>query len=42
MGLVYSEIELINAGDLELARRNILDMDDVKKFNVEMLVDSGS
>ena len=42
MGLVYAEIELINAGDLELARRNMLDIDEVKKMNVEMLVDSGS
>lgn len=42
MGLVYAEIELINAGDLELARRNLLDIDDVKKMNVEMFVDSGS
>jgi clan AA aspartic protease len=42
MGLVYAEIELINAIDLELARRNMLDMDDLKKINVKMLVDSGS
>ena len=42
MGLVYAEIELINAGDLALARRNMLDIDEVKKMNVEMLVDSGS
>ncbi len=42
MGLVYAEIELINAGDLELARRNMLDIDEVKRITVEMLVDSGS
>ena len=42
MGLVYAEIELISAGDLELARRNMLDIDEVKKMNVEMLIDSGS
>ncbi|MBP6237429.1 MAG: retroviral-like aspartic protease family protein [Saprospiraceae bacterium] len=42
MGLVYAEIELINAGDLALARRNMLDIDEVKKMNVEMLIDSGS
>lgn len=40
MGLVYAEIELINAVDLELARRNMLDIDEVKKMNVEMLVGS--
>ena len=42
MGLVYAEIELINGGDLELARRNILDPEDIKRMSVEMLVDSGS
>lgn len=42
MGLVYAEIELINAGDLEMVRRNILDIDEVKRMQVEMLVDSGS
>jgi len=42
MGLVYAEIELINAGDLEMVRRSVLDSDDVKKMTVEMLVDSGS
>ena len=42
MGLVYAEIELINGGDLELARRNMLDPEDIKRMSVEMLVDSGS
>ncbi|HMS69383.1 MAG TPA: aspartyl protease family protein [Saprospiraceae bacterium] len=42
MGLVYAEIELINGGDLELARRNMLDPEDIKKMSVEMIVDSGS
>jgi clan AA aspartic protease len=42
MGLVYAEIEIINAGDLEMVRRSVLDADDVKKMTVEMLVDSGS
>ena len=42
MGLVYAEIELINGGDLELARRNMLDPQDIKRMPVEMLVDSDS
>ena len=42
MGLVYAEMELINGGDLELARRNMLDPEDIKRMSVEMLVDSGS
>lgn len=42
MGLVYADIELINAGDLEMSRRNMLDEDEVKKMSVEMLVDFGS
>lgn len=42
MGLVYAEVELINAGDIELARRNYLDIDEVKKLNVTMLVDTGA
>lgn len=40
MGLVYAEIELINAGDMELARRHYIDHDDIKKITVTMLVDT--
>jgi clan AA aspartic protease len=42
MGLVHAEIELINAGDLEMARRHFLDQDEVKRMFVNMLVDSGA
>jgi len=42
MGLVYADIELINAGDLEMVRRNQLDTDEVKRMHVNMLVDSGA
>jgi clan AA aspartic protease len=42
MGLVYAEIELINAGDMELARRHYIDHDDIKKITVTMLVDTGA
>ncbi len=31
MGLVYTEIELINGDDLTMARRNLMDPDDVKR-----------
>lgn len=42
MGMVYAEIELINADDLALARRYILNKDEVKKMTVTMVVDSGA
>ena len=42
MGLVYAEIELINGGDLEMARRHIIGQDEVKRMTVSALVDTGS
>lgn len=42
MGLVYAEIELINAGDMELARRHYIGEDEIKKMPVVALVDTGS
>ena len=42
MGLVYAEIELINAGDLELARRYFIGEDEIKRMWVTGLVDTGS
>lgn len=42
MGLVYAQIELINNEDIVLAKRNIIDPDDIKRITVEMLVDTGS
>lgn len=42
MGLVHAEITLVNAGDEVLAKRSIIGSDEVKKMNVEMLVDSGA
>ncbi|HEX8333780.1 MAG TPA: aspartyl protease family protein [Segetibacter sp.] len=42
MGLVYAEIELINAEDIALARRNVIDKDEIKRMTVTALVDSGS
>lgn len=42
MGLVYAEIELINADDLALVRRHHMDIDEVKRMWVTALVDTGS
>lgn len=42
MGLIYADIELINGDDLALARRHVIGEDEVKRINVNMLVDRGS
>ena len=42
MGLVYDEIELINAVDLENARRHIISEEEVKRMRLNMLVDCGA
>lgn len=42
MGLIYAEIELINAEDIGLARKNYIDQDEIKKISIDMLVDSGA
>ncbi len=42
MGLIYADIELINADDLALARRFYIGEDEIKKIHVSMLVDTGS
>jgi len=42
MGLVFADIELINAIDLGLAKRSLIDEEDVKRMTVNMLVDTGS
>ncbi|HZE83254.1 MAG TPA: hypothetical protein VE035_03050, partial [Puia sp.] len=42
MGLVYGDIRLINAEDLLMVRRNLMDKDEVRQMNVNMLVDSGA
>ena len=41
MGLVYADIELINADDLALVRKHIIG-EEVKRMNVSMLVDTGN
>lgn len=42
MGLVYSQVKLVNAEDLGMARRCMLDEDEVRHINVTVLVDSGA
>ncbi|MDQ6813711.1 MAG: retroviral-like aspartic protease family protein [Bacteroidota bacterium] len=42
MGTVYADIELVNAVDLGLVRRNQMDKDEVRRMKVNMLVDSGA
>ncbi len=42
MGLVYADVQIINGGDLELVRRNLMYKDEVKSMWVNILVDTGS
>jgi clan AA aspartic protease len=42
MGLVYADITIINKEDLILAKRNIIGEDEVKKMDINVLVDTGS
>jgi len=41
MGLVYADIELINADDLALARKHIIGEEEIKSMHLNMLADSG-
>jgi len=42
MGLIYAEIELINREDIVLARRFMIGEEEIKKYKINMLVDTGS
>ncbi|MFT3701287.1 MAG: clan AA aspartic protease [Agriterribacter sp.] len=42
MGIVTAEIELFNAGDLEMARRKMIGEEEIKRMSVSMLVDTGA
>ena len=42
MGLVYADIELINAEDIALARRYFIGEDEVKRMRINALVDTGA
>jgi predicted aspartyl protease len=41
MGQIYADIELVNEEDLILARRNVLDKDEVKRICIHALADTG-
>ncbi len=42
MGLVYANIELVNAGEIFLAQKGYIKLTEVKRMNVNALVDSGA
>lgn len=42
MGLVYAEIELINAFDVEMAKRNLLGEEEIRRIQVTALADKGA
>lgn len=42
MGIIYAELELVNADDLALARKGYIKDHEVKKTKVNALVDSGA
>jgi clan AA aspartic protease len=42
MGMVYANIELINAGDLEMNRRGLIGEEEICRIEVSALVDSGA
>lgn len=42
MGLIYADIELINGGDIEMARRYIIGEEEIKRMSLRVLVDTGS
>ena len=42
MGLIYADIELINADDLAFARKHIIGEEEIKRMPVKVLVDTGS
>ena len=42
MGMVYADIELINADDVAYAKRHIIGEEEIKRVFLNMLVDSGA
>jgi hypothetical protein len=40
--MVYADIELTNTTDIELAKRHIIGIEEIKRINVNMLADSGA
>ena len=42
MGLIYAELELINAEDIALARKYVIGEEEIKRMHVNALVDTGA
>jgi hypothetical protein len=42
IGLTYADIELINSFDLENARRHVIGQEEIKRVNINILVDAGT
>ena len=42
MGMVYADVELINADDLSEARKHRIGEEEVRRMNINILVDTGS
>ncbi len=42
MGLVYAEIKLTNIEDLILAKRHMIEQEEIKSINLDMPADSGA
>jgi predicted aspartyl protease len=42
MGLVYADVELINAAEKVMAKRHLIGDDEVNSIRLNMLVDSGA
>ena len=42
MGLIYADLELVSAGDVELNRQGYIKKEMIKKVNITALVDSGA
>ena len=42
MGLVYADIELINGEDSEMARKQLIGEDEIRRFPLNILLDSGA
>jgi len=41
MGVIYADIELINANDIHLARRYHIGEEEIRRLNLNIMVDSG-
>jgi hypothetical protein len=42
MNLVYADVELINAGDVALSKRNYIGEKEIKRLSINMLVNTGA